>query len=213
LLEGPEGVFQRVSFPPMPSTPEQEPSIEEILASIRQIISDDDAESAPEEAPAAPPPAPPPAAAKKAEAPPSPPPPPAPKNDDILELTDRIEDDADEQPVKAAPRKPEPEPEPAPVFKAEPPTPPPPPKQEAKSMDESILSRTAASAALQGFSKLTNNMAIEQSTHPAGITLEDVLRDMLRPMLREWLDANLPSMIEKLVEKELEKLARQARND
>lgn len=63
--------------------PEQEPSIEEILASIRQIISDDD-----DDEPAESPPA------KKSA-----------KDDDILELTDKVDEEPDES-------EDEPEPEP-----------------------------------------------------------------------------------------------------
>lgn len=39
-------------------------------------------------------------------------------------------------------------------------------------------------------------------------TLEGLVRDMLRPMLREWLDANLPSMVEAIVAREIAKLTR-----
>ncbi len=85
---------------PKPQQTQQEPSMEEILASIRRIISEDETEAksppAEAEAPAAPqaaaqpeaPAAPPaPAAAPK---PPAEPPAPA-ETDDVLELTDKIE--------------------------------------------------------------------------------------------------------------------------
>ena len=39
-------------------------------------------------------------------------------------------------------------------------------------------------------------------------TLEGLVREMLRPMLREWLDANLPSMVETIVAREIAKLTR-----
>ena len=71
-----------------------EPSMEEILASIRRIISED-AEPAKEAAPAAPPPPPPqPAAPLTMDLPPPapPPPPPPPPASDVLELTDIVDD-------------------------------------------------------------------------------------------------------------------------
>ena len=69
-----------------------EPSMEEILASIRRIISED-AEPAKEAAPAAPPPPPPqPAAPLTMDLPPPAPPPPPPPASDVLELTDIVDD-------------------------------------------------------------------------------------------------------------------------
>jgi cell pole-organizing protein PopZ len=180
----------------MSGTPEQEPSIEEILASIRQIISDDD-----EGAPAAS--AEPEPVAKPQPAPPPPPPPPAPKEDvlelkdplppparPVIDMEDALDDESDYISVQ-------------PVL----------PDDE----DDSILSDTAKSAALSGFSKLAHNIPLERGTTPHrssdGSTLEDIVRDMLNPMLRVWLDENLPTIIEKLVQKELEKLARRASDD
>jgi len=42
-------------------------------------------------------------------------------------------------------------------------------------------------------------------------TIEGVVREMLRPMLKEWLDANLPGIVEKHVEVEVQRIARMAR--
>jgi hypothetical protein len=38
-------------------------------------------------------------------------------------------------------------------------------------------------------------------------TLEGLVREMLKPMLREWLDANLPSLVEQLVNREIARIA------
>lgn len=51
---------------------------------------------------------------------------------------------------------------------------------------------------------------IAVSRTAAGTTLEDIVRDLLRPMLKEWLDENLPTVIERLVAQELERLAEKA---
>ncbi len=171
--------------------PEQEPSIEEILASIRQIISDDD-----EGAPAA-------SAEPEPVPPPPPPPPPPPKlepvREDVLELKDPI---MPERPnivmEESAPEPEEEEPLPPPV----------------QFTDDSIFTEYAQEAAVSGFARLADNIAIDRRRHTMeGVTLEDVVKDMLQPMLREWLDDNLPGIIERLVEKELEKLARRAVDD
>jgi cell pole-organizing protein PopZ len=41
--------------------------------------------------------------------------------------------------------------------------------------------------------------------------VEDMARDMLRPMLKQWLDDNLPTMVERLVRAEIERVARGGR--
>lgn len=38
-------------------------------------------------------------------------------------------------------------------------------------------------------------------------TLEGLVREMLRPMLREWLDTNLPSIVETMVAKEIARIS------
>ena len=162
-------------------TPEQEPSIEEILASIRQIISDDDDDKAPVEA-AAPAPAPKPEPTPPPAPKPEPAPAPAAPVEDVLELTDPI-------------------PEPVPKVEFEP-TPDP-------AQDDSILSDKTRQAAISSMAKLAGNMPIGRSREYGPVTLEDLVREMLNPMLREWMDDNLPRMVERIVQKELEKLARE----
>ena len=39
-------------------------------------------------------------------------------------------------------------------------------------------------------------------------TLEDLVREMLRPMLKTWLDDNLPGLVERLVRAEIERVSR-----
>ncbi len=38
-------------------------------------------------------------------------------------------------------------------------------------------------------------------------TLEGVVREMLRPMLKEWLDSNLPDIVEQMVAREISRIA------
>jgi cell pole-organizing protein PopZ len=42
------------------------------------------------------------------------------------------------------------------------------------------------------------------------VTLESIVREMLRPLLREWLDRNLPYLIERLVKKEIDLMINRA---
>lgn len=44
-----------------------------------------------------------------------------------------------------------------------------------------------------------------------GSMVEGAVRDMLRPMLKEWLDDNLPAIVERLVRAEIERVARGGR--
>lgn len=182
-----------------------EPSMEEILASIRRIIADDQA-------------------AKPAEVAA-----PAPEPDDVLDLAEVAEpvmrprvvepepepepapdlldfDAIDfEDPVTAAP-EPEPEPEPAP----EPPPPPPPPPQpvlqaaRAPEPEPEALVSPATDASVSGAFNLLAHTVLTQNAR----TLEDLVKEMLRPMLKSWLDDNLPAVVERLVRAEIERVSR-----
>jgi cell pole-organizing protein PopZ len=39
-------------------------------------------------------------------------------------------------------------------------------------------------------------------------TIEDLTKDMLNPLLKQWLDDNLPSLVERIVREEIERVAR-----
>lgn len=39
-------------------------------------------------------------------------------------------------------------------------------------------------------------------------SIDEIAEDMLRPMLQEWLDDNLPTLVERLVREEIERIAR-----
>lgn len=165
---------------------EEEPSIEEILASIRQIISDDDEEGGEEAAPE-------PEAAAEPE--PAPDPEPEPE-DDVLELTDKMDSDPEPEPM------PEPEPEPEKVEI----------DLQDSDDDDSLLTDSAESAAYEGFAKLASQTMLDRRG-TGDTTIEDIVREMMKPMLREWLDVHLPPLIEKVVKRELQKVARRATDE
>jgi cell pole-organizing protein PopZ len=185
----------------------QEPTMEEILASIRRIISEDEpaGEAAAEE----------PAAAAEAEAPSPPEPEPEP------------------EPVMAeAPPPPEPEPEPAPVQAAAPAPDPQfeedeeddaleltqkvetlgdldvvandPPPMPAPEPEPTLVSAPVAMAAASAFGQLTAAIGMPRSDR----TLEDVVRELLQPLLKQWLDENLPKIVQEAVEAEVERISR-----
>lgn len=183
--------------------PEQEPSIEEILASIRQIISDDDKEPQEEQVPevVAAPPTPEPEPVKVPEPAPEP-------EEDILELTEPLIEEEDPIEVDLQDIEEEFTPPPAPPA---PPAPTPEPSPAMQAQDSNILNDRARKSAISSMAKLAGNMPINRANHGLNsITLEDLVREMLNPMLSDWLNSNLPPMVERIVQKELEKLARQA---
>ncbi|HZT25059.1 MAG TPA: DUF2497 domain-containing protein [Pseudolabrys sp.] len=207
----------------------QEPSMEEILASIRRIIADDDSgktAKAPE--PVKPPP---PIAAVPSR--PAPPPPPAPVAAKQTE-TDAMLADFDKPAPKAEAPKPAPPPAgdvldlteamttptsgPAPsfrtieghsdvVFADRPPEAPrameEPRRVAPPAADSGLLSNATAAAVDSAFNALAATVLGQNAR-----TLEDLVKEMLRPMLKSWLDDNLPSLVERIVRAEIERVSR-----
>ena len=75
-----------------------------------------------------------------------------------------------------------------------------------------LLDPTAAAAAVASLGQLSRAVAQERSAlvTRSGPSIEDVVREELRPMLKEWLDAHLPATVERMVRAEIERvIARQ----
>jgi len=194
-----------------------EPSMEEILASIRRIIADDEVKPAEDATPE-------PAPVAVAE-------PATPDVDeDVLDLGAEAALVAAPAPQpEAAPPEPEhidsdidfldiPEPAPAPpqqapaapvqAFVAAPEYAPNPPAFVAPSFDMAqLLSDQTSSAVTSAFGQLAHTVLSNNAR-----TLEDLVKDMLKPMLKTWLDDNLPTMVERLVRAEIERVARGGRH-
>jgi len=213
---------------------ESEPSMEEILSSIRRIISEG-GDSADKEAAKGPRPE---------------------TQEEVLDLTEMVEDDgtvvslADhnkgkpeirpQAEIKVQPEmEPEPEIESAPPstaqpeaeIRAEPPAAPadapmaaafprpssPPPA--AARREEGLVSSEPAQATAAALANLAASVSheIEASAQVAigapGRTLEDIVKDLLRPMIQNWLDANLPAITERLVRREIQRIANRVDTD
>jgi cell pole-organizing protein PopZ len=76
----------------------------------------------------------------------------------------------------------------------------------APARDETLLSANAASSVASHFEALTTSLFINEN----GL-IEKYVQDMLRPMLKQWLDDNLPAIVERLVRAEIERVARGGR--
>ena len=171
--------------PPAGAAGGNDPSMEDILASIRRILSEEE----PAPASATPPPAP---------APPE-------KSDGVLVLDssmmvpDEPETAEPEPPPAPAAGPPAPLPLPVPVHMVEPPAP---------DASPSLVAPEAAAAAASSIGSLMRTLAAQQAVHvrPGGPTIEDLVREELRPMLKHWLDTNLPPMVERLVRAEIERV-------
>jgi hypothetical protein len=72
--------------------------------------------------------------------------------------------------------------------------------------EDHLLSRVTDQSVSHAFNMLTHTVL----SHNAR-TLEDLVKDMLRPMLKSWLDENLPIIVERLVRAEIERVARGGR--
>jgi cell pole-organizing protein PopZ len=188
-----------------------EPSMEEILASIRRIIADDS--GVPRQAPPRPVPVSAPAAGM------------APNADldqpdvdavvasdetssesDVLELTQPVEPSATpsftavrgpdvvfREEERRAPAQPRPAPMPAPAAVR-------------RTADDRLLSPNSTAAVSAAFNSLASTVLSENAR-----TLEDIVKEMMRPMLKDWLDENLPSLVERIVRAEIERVARGGR--
>jgi cell pole-organizing protein PopZ len=160
-----------------------EPSMEEILASIKRIIAEDGATT----------PAPPPRARRGStplnvsfESQEATVPQPAAKptvddadNEEVLELTQSMDPAVTPQPTVT---------EPAP--------------------DARLVSESVASASRHALAALSA-MVVKPEGNGEN-TLDGLVREMLRPMLKEWLDARLPELVEQLVEKEIARITGRA---
>ena len=211
----------------------EEPTMEEILASIRRIISEEGEERKPEAPPATPAPAaaqedvleltevieePKPAAAVE-------------EVDEAVELADDIEEVAhafaiheeieaavatsmpepelsmEEIPAPAAPLMAAPEPEFEDEFDTE-------EVDDAALADivdpteevDAIMSSEESQKVSASFDKLSELLVAGYEGYDK--TLEGMVREMLRPMLKTWLDENLPAVVERVVAREVARLAR-----
>ncbi len=208
----------------------QEPSMEEILSSIRRIIADDDASKTtkpPEPAAAVPGrPVPPPRATGL---PPAPPPETVANSQDAIDamLANAEPPKGDVLDLTEAMATPAADAEPAPTFRTidaasdvvfterthDAPAEPavriieearrPPAPAPAPTLDRGLISSSTMAAVDSAFNTLAHTV-IGQNAR----TLEDLVKEMLRPMLKSWLDDNLPSVVDRIVRAEIERVSR-----
>ena len=189
-------------------TPEEplgaDPSMEDILASIRRILNEDDAPAP--AAPATPEPA---AAPAPTSAPPAP-------SMEASPAAGSVGDDEDVLVLDEGMLVPVPEPFAPATPMAESfaaPQPLEPSRPTGPGMqDEALLAPESAAAASASVSSLFRTLSHERGAqvYRGGPTIEDLVREEIRPMLKAWLDEQLPPMVERLVRQEIERVAERA---
>jgi uncharacterized protein len=187
--------------------PQHEPTMEEILASIRKIISEDQPDSGAQSGSAAEPEAP----AKEPHT--------EPAGADVLELTEEVREEA----PTAEPELPQPEPPQPPVLENdiafEPIE-----ERESRPMEpDDLISDVTHDAVGRAFAPLDEirerhqaatgsldavfTRAVQDAFAPLLQEWVDAhqseITDRLKPMIREWMDEHLPSLIEAAVAKEI----------
>jgi len=180
---------------------QEEPTMEEILASIRKIISEDDVEEgktaeAPEVVAEAEPE---PVSEAEPEAEPEleiePEPEEEPEEEQVLELTEMVEDEIEAEPEPAAA---EPEIDLGSDLGID--------DVDPATGEDELMSEDASNFTMDQFGVLSD--LLTSGYQGSGNTLEDLVREMLKPMLKVWLDKNLPPIVERMIAKEIARLAR-----
>ena len=173
----------------------QEPTMEEILASIRRIISEDEAAPAP-------------VTADDAGTSPH-----GDEHEEILELTERVDEEEPQSSESLFEPEPQSEPTPAAVEtsgdldvyarRAAASAADLDQGYDAEADDGRLVSPPIAATASSAFVQLARTVEMGQPN-----TLEEIVREMLRPMLKHWLDTYLPEIVEQAVQSEVERIAR-----
>jgi len=70
-------------------------------------------------------------------------------------------------------------------------------------VEEPLVSAAASATVQSAFGQLSHTVLAANAR-----TLDDLVKEMLRPMLRAWLDENLPVIVERLVRAEIERVSR-----
>jgi cell pole-organizing protein PopZ len=77
---------------------------------------------------------------------------------------------------------------------------------------DGLMGPDSAAAATASVGSLLRSLSSERATqvHRNGPTIEDLVREEIRPLLKTWLDLHLPPLVERVVRQEIERLAGRA---
>jgi cell pole-organizing protein PopZ len=157
-----------------------EPSMEEILASIRRILKEDEIEDKREDSATAP-------------------------EDEILILSAAMEakpaESSAPEPAAAAPQTaPQTPPRNGTEMEQA--------MDDHVQSPSGLVSEAATAEITSALGPLVRGMSLERSAAVSrgGLSLEDIVREEMRPILKSWLDQHLPSLVERIVRAEIERV-------
>jgi len=144
--------------------------------------------------------------------------------DEIFDLTELLDDEEEPEPlVLDEVIEEEPAVEPEPIYEAVPeyePEPEPDPYVSGPAAMPAVesgglVSREAAEPTAAAFVDFASAVSSAQGVQLGAThrTLEELVKDLLRPMLKDWLDNNLQPIVYRTVEREIAKLAGRADED
>lgn len=178
------------------SAQQQEPSMEEILASIRRIISEDseEGEGVSEQA-----------ETEESEADVESRAAPEEDTEDVLELTEVVADEPEFEPEPEEPPAADEElfDDGSEVEEA--------PAIIAGDDSEGIVSEEPATLAANAIAGMMSQIQSSTRLGSGDATIEQIVKELLRPLLKEWLDANLPDLVERVVREEIQRVAAKSR--
>jgi cell pole-organizing protein PopZ len=174
-----------------------DPSMEDILASIRRILSEDERG----EGPAAP--------AQE---------PPADSGVLVLDQSMMVPDTHAPHPAPENPMAAETSTPPEPMRSPVPSIPPTPAASHAADPHAAdprpgdLVAPETAAATASSLGALVRRISAERGTAVSrgGPTIEDLVREEIRPVLKDWLDTHLPPLVERLVRAEIERVVGRA---
>ncbi len=75
-----------------------------------------------------------------------------------------------------------------------------------------LVAPETAAAAASSMGTLMRTLAAERQSavYRGGPTIEDLVREQIRPILKQWLDTHLPPLVERLVRSEIERVVGRA---
>ena len=175
---------------------DSEPSMEEILASIRKIISEDQQDDSIDKS----------SSAKDEENSHVTTPVSEEFNpDDVLELTEELEDPSATGKRNPSDTSPSSENSNEELLKVSASF------DDMSERDDDLVDVQSIRAATSSLSLLANAVTDAKASLPMGNgnqTIEDLMKEVMKPMVKGWLDKNLPDLVERLVKTEIKRITR-----
>lgn len=132
-------------------------------------------------------------------------------NDDVLELTEEVQDDGTVVDLDAKPDAAEEDEDvELEAVDIEPPAAAAP--VAAPGAEGLVAAPIAAEATstFAGFASAVEQGRLASSQGIGGRTVEEVVKEVIRPIVKEWLDENLAALVERLVSREIDRMSRRA---